>query len=116
MHEYRLAAAGQKKSGNHDFSEEHNGTSRRRASDADGETSVTGVHGHRRQQPSPSPSSSSCVTAEVSDGEEEEEEVSNGSINGAPSASQRRPTLAVAASCSKKVIAQQGRGKATAIA
>uniref|UniRef100_A0A0E0ETN7 NAC domain-containing protein n=1 Tax=Oryza meridionalis TaxID=40149 RepID=A0A0E0ETN7_9ORYZ len=102
MHEYRLAAAGavagQKKSGNHSCVAQpgewvvcriflkNNGSSRRRAGDADGETPVTGVHGHRRRQPSPSPSSSSCVTDEISD---EEEEVSSGSINGAPSASQR---------------------------
>uniref|UniRef100_A0A0D3H8R0 NAC domain-containing protein n=1 Tax=Oryza barthii TaxID=65489 RepID=A0A0D3H8R0_9ORYZ len=108
MHEYRLAAAGavavaaagQTKRGNHSCMAQpgewvvcriflkNNRSSRRRAGDADGETPVTGVHGHRRRQPSPSPSSSSCVTAEVSDGEGEEE-VSSGSINGAPSASQR---------------------------
>uniref|UniRef100_A0A0E0M367 NAC domain-containing protein n=1 Tax=Oryza punctata TaxID=4537 RepID=A0A0E0M367_ORYPU len=106
MHEYRLAAAGavavagQKKSGNHSCMAQpgewvvcriflkNNMSSRRRTGYADGETPVTGAHGHRRQ-PSPSPSSSSCVTAEVSDGEEEEEEVSSGSINGAPAASQR---------------------------
>ncbi|KAF0914411.1 hypothetical protein E2562_028499 [Oryza meyeriana var. granulata] len=106
MHEYRLVAAGavaeQKKSGNHSCMAQpgewvvcriflkNNRSSRRRLRDADDQTPVTGVHGGvqgPRRQPSPSPSSSSCVTAEISD--EEEEEVSSGSINGAPAASQR---------------------------
>ncbi|KAL5200973.1 hypothetical protein ABZP36_035327 [Zizania latifolia] len=102
MHEYRLAAAGaaaeQTKTGNHSCMAQagewvvcriflKNGSSRRRAGDADGQTpggGGGGAHGGvqvgRQRQPSPA-SSSSCIT-DTSD----EEEVSSGCINGAPAA------------------------------
>uniref|UniRef100_A0A0D9XFH3 NAC domain-containing protein n=1 Tax=Leersia perrieri TaxID=77586 RepID=A0A0D9XFH3_9ORYZ len=110
MHEYRLAAAaaiaGLKKGGDHScmsqtgewvvcriFLKNNRSSSKRRLTDVDSQTPVTGVHdgvlGHRRQpSPSPSPSSSSCVTVEVSD--EEEAEVSSGSINSAPTVASQR--------------------------